>query len=365
MTTLPNMGLELPDVGQDVDTWGGIMNANLSLEDAHDHTSGKGVPIRTDALDIDADLSVGGFALLDVGSIDFAPIAALAAGALRIFVSSSDNELYWRTSGGTNVKLTSGTSINTTLVGGIVGDYTSVSAEVAFDDAGQRYTFKRQGSPKPWARLASGDLRLFEHNTTETVFVGLACPAALAVSHTITLPTAAPASQALVQMDASGVLSASNTILANADITLSGTGVVKHGDYVKTFHAFGWKHDADPEATNTITRTTGFVVFGGGAGTFLLCLDGFDVGKRIKSIAIQVFGDGAVDATFTFSKFNLGTETRDTGHTVTNQAAAWATSTYNVTDTTVVAGDSFMLECVTNASAFRIGSVNVTYDGGA
>jgi hypothetical protein len=353
MTTLPNMGLELPDVGQDVDTWGGIMNANLSLEDAHDHTSGKGVPIRTDALDIDADLSVGGFALLDVGSIDFAPIAALAAGALRIFVSSSDNELYWRTSGGTNVKLTSGTSINTTLVGGIVGDYTSVSAEVAFDDAGQRYTFKRQGSPKPWARLASGDLRLFEHNTTETVFVGLACPAALAVSHTITLPTAAPASQALVQMDASGVLSASNTILANADITLSGTGVVKHGDRERCFPAAAIA--GTQVATNGQYITSALEVFA-------MPLT-FDVGERIKSVTMQIQGNGTVDVVVALRQMSVaGDALIGSTTTLTNVSASLANQTINIDDTTIATNTSYYLQFDANAGGFRVGSVCVTYD---
>ena len=40
------------------------------------------------------------------------------------------------------------------------------------DDAGKRYTFKDQTAPtKKWARLASGPVRIFEYNTTESVYV--------------------------------------------------------------------------------------------------------------------------------------------------------------------------------------------------
>ena len=70
-----------------------------------------------------------------------------------------------RTNGGTNIKVTSGSTLNLSLVGGIVGDYASVGAEVAYDDANDRYTFKQQlggGGVKQWARLAAGDVDLYE-----------------------------------------------------------------------------------------------------------------------------------------------------------------------------------------------------------
>lgn len=354
MTTLPNIGIELPDVGLDIDTWGAILNADLSLVDAHDHTSGKGVPIRAAALSIDGDVAFGGNGLTTVGRVDFSEVAALAAGAGVLFMNSSDHELYWRTSGGTNVKLTSGTSINTTLVGGILGDYTSVGAVVAYDDSGDRYTFKQQSGT--WARLASGDVRLFEFNTTDAVFVGLAAPAALAGSYTITMPLAVPGSKSLVHMDTSGVLTATNTLDSNLSITLQGTGAVKHGDYIKTFHAY------DIHSTGTITKTSGVTSLGSAGTNYYLPLPGFDVGQRIKSIVVDVFGNGADDLTMAFRKTNTGVETAVSTTTHLNQAASWSRVTFDVTDTTVADGDSFEIEFSSNGTAQRVGSVCVTYD---
>ncbi len=211
MTTLPNMGIELPVQGGDSGTWDDKINAGFALVDAHDHTSGQGMQVPVAGLDIDADLAFGGFGVTTLGKAAFSAVTALASGTKTLFVSSADNELYWRTNAGTNVKLTAGTSINTTLVGGIVGDYTTVSAEVAYDDANSRYTFKAPGSPKTWARLASGPVRIHQFATSETVYVEHAIDAALASSYTVTWPAALPGAAALMQISAAGLVSYSNT----------------------------------------------------------------------------------------------------------------------------------------------------------
>lgn len=222
MPTLPNMTLITPTLGGDSGTWDDKINACFALIDAHDHTSGKGTLVPVSGLDIDADFAMGGNAVTGLGSIAFNAVTALAAGSKRLFVSSSDNELYWRTNGGTNVKLTAGTSINTTLVGGIVGDYTSVGAEVAFSDADQVYTFKDQSSPtKKWARMASGPVRIYENDTTESVYVEHAVAAALASSYTVTWPAALPASAAFMQISAAGVVSFSNSMSITEQIPAS------------------------------------------------------------------------------------------------------------------------------------------------
>ncbi len=209
--TLPNLGIVLPSLGGDAGTWDDELNAAWGLVDAHDHTPGKGIAVPTAGININANLPMGGYGLTSLGQASFAALSTPSAGSKVLYVDSADNELYWITSAGTRVKLTSGTSINTTLVGGILGDYSAVGAVVAYDDANDRYTFKQQ-SPFNWARLASGDVRIYEYNTTETVYVGLKAPSALAAPWDITFPLAAPGSTSLVLMDSSGVLTATNTV---------------------------------------------------------------------------------------------------------------------------------------------------------
>lgn len=236
MPTLPNMNLITPAQGGDRGTWDDKINACFVQIDAHNHTSGKGVRVPVAGLNIDTDINMGSKGLTSLGRAAFAEITALTTGARTLFVSSSDHELYWRTNAGTNVKLTNGASINTSLVGGIVGDYASVGAEVAFVDANKVYTFKDQSSPtKKWARLASGPVRIYEYNSTDSVYVEHAVDATLAASYTATWPAALPGSQTLVQIGASGVVSFSNTLGNNQKLTLQGTGYIAHGAWVKNF----------------------------------------------------------------------------------------------------------------------------------
>jgi hypothetical protein len=172
------------------------------------------------------------------------PVApASVTTADTLFTSSVDNELYWRNHAGANVKLT----INGAVNGGILGDYSTVGAAFAFDDANDRYTFKQQ-APGNWARIACGEVRISETGTTDSVFVGLAAPASLSASFTLTLPTAAPAATSLVLMNASGVLSATNTLPSLVSfaggIALTGTAEEHHQARTMTLAAAAFRPNA-------------------------------------------------------------------------------------------------------------------------
>lgn len=386
MATLPNLGIVEPVLGGDNGTWDDRLNAALQLIDAHDHTSGKGLRIRTDALNIDEDLTFAGFGATNVGRVGFTAVAALSTGARALYVDTADNELYWRTNAGVNVKLTSGTSINTTLVGGIVGDYTAVNAEVAYEDANDRYTFKQQGSPKPWARVMCGGLQLAEFNTNESLFVRLIAPAALASSYDVTWPTAPPAATAIVQMSSAGVLSASNTVVeldvANAstfndDVTVSGeihgesTLVVDGKASLLGAHAHGDRVlNISPAAIVAISGGNSFnfapartVLSAGGT---MSCAIPLKEGDRIKSVTFARFGDGVVDITAgnVVSTSASGVDTNlATSLTVTNVAAAWTDSTITVTTPTALAAGAVLTLFVTgNAANLAVGAIRVTYD---
>lgn len=266
MPTLPNMGLITPVQGADRGTWDDKINAAFVLTDAHDHTSGKGVAVPVAGLDIDDDIPMGGFALENLGEARFFPITALASGSITLFVSDADDELYWRSSAGVNVQLTDGAGLNITLVGGIAGDYASVGAEVAFDDANDRYTFK-QDAATGWARLASGEVRVYETGTSESVYVGLKAPAALALSYSITLPDAVPADTAMVQMTSSGDLVTQSTKAA--------TKILSPYDYV--------------EVGSAHTRSASVARWSLGASTNPLhCPLDFDAGDIVNTVTLYV-----------------------------------------------------------------------------
>lgn len=264
MTTLPNMGLDLPVRGDaGAGEWGDTWDEGATKIDAHDHTTGKGTRVPTAGLNINADLPFS--ALYAPTQLHRLQFSSIAGGALTgshnksLFVSDGtsgllSNELYFRNASGNNVQITSGNTINISVAGGIGGDYASVGAQLNYDDSGKRYTLKEGTSDSlGWARIAAGDLRLFPFGGTGAFYVGHAAPVGIAASYTATWPAALPGSTSALQISSAGAISASNTFAnavtcsstltstglitatagvtcaANQSVTISGTGTYKHG----------------------------------------------------------------------------------------------------------------------------------------
>lgn len=360
MTTTPNMSLELPTNGADIGTWGTKLNVALPIVDSHNHTTGKGVKVPTAGLNIDADLSFGNFAASAVGKIGLTPITALAAGSTTVFVSAADNELYWRTAGGTNVKLTNGNALNVgAFVGGIIGDYTSTNAQLAYDDATGAYTFKRGGT-HPWARLRAADLRLYEYNTLESVYTAIKASAAIAASYDITLPAAAAASQVLLQIDAAGQVSFSNTLVANADITLVGTGEYNHGDkkicvsplVAHTISGAGHSFGSSSNAVFCQVSTTGVVHFP---------INGVREGARLKSVSF--YGVGATSPGIT-----VWLQVQDSCAQLPSvQSGSWIgggnlVATLNTPNTITGENDTVYVRVASGGSTVNVFSIFAIYD---
>lgn len=203
------MSLVLPTDGGSSGVWGSILDTVFAVVDAHTHLAGSGVPIVAGALNINADLSFAANALTNAKATSFTEQAAAAVTAYvnALFVNSADNNLYFRNSSGVNVQITSGSTINVSVVGGIGGDYATVGALLSYDDATKRYLLQQEGSPRPWAGLATGDLDLYQKAVSISNKVTLKSPAALAASYTVTFPAIIPAATSYVQMSSAGALS--------------------------------------------------------------------------------------------------------------------------------------------------------------
>lgn len=341
MTTLPNTGTVLPTRGTPGSgVWGDSIDAALQNYDSHSHQPGHGLPINTAAIAIDSNLSFNTLAAEHLARITFDAVTALSSNNKSIFVNSSDNELYWRNNSGTNVKLTSGSALNVAaFAGGIGGDYASVGAAVAFDDANDRYTFKQQGGV--WARMASGEVRILETGTSESLYVGLVCPAALAGSYAITFPLAAPASTRNVSIDSTGQLSFSDS----------------HGDRTLTVSGADANANSNVSYTSAIGATTTT-----GAATIVIAIP-LRVGDRIKSVAFYYIGDNAVDVSSVDVLVNDTSAVTVIGtSSITNAPAAGATLTIDVTDTTITSTMTLYASLVVLAANFALHQVRATYD---
>jgi hypothetical protein len=370
MTTLPNMGLVLPTRGSaGSGHWADALDAQATLIDAHDHKTGKGLPINSAALAIDGDVSFN--SLWAVTALKRATFASVAPPAVNksIFVGdgtggTTANELYWTSASGANVKITSGSSLNVAaFTGGIGGDYTAVSASVQYDDANTRYTFK-QGGGTTWARLQSGPLRIAELGTSETVFVEQVAPAALGASYTMTWPTALPGSAQLAQIDNTGQWSFTNTLPSNQNITLAGTGAVKHGTYTLQISAASFAGNgyvATPFSSSSGTM--------GGTGA------GFDVfasiplpdGRRIRAIRVfaqdNITGPTKVTANFR-SYVGAGAVTDIASSAASSGAGTLQTLTIGSLTTTIVSGSIYVVRLTTTSgsSSVAIQGAEVDYD---
>lgn len=113
-TTTPNMGLIKPGVGTEAGPlWATYLNSDQDTLDAHDHSSGKGVPVTPAGMDITSALSFGSNDATALRSTRFTSQSALfslAADVNAAYVYGG--ELYFRDASGNNVKITNGGVLN-------------------------------------------------------------------------------------------------------------------------------------------------------------------------------------------------------------------------------------------------------------
>lgn len=371
MPIYPTIPLTVPTVGGSSGAWGTILSAALLAVDSHNHlgVGSGGAQIVSAAININADLTFASFSATNLRSATFA--AGQAVTGVRKLYVGADTELYWNNSAaGAAIKITDGTSLNVAgFIGGIGGDYTAVAAALNYDDSAKRYTL-RNGGGTTWARVAAGEVRIHEHASTSSIYVALAAPAGIASPYTLTFPAAVPGSTQLAQVSSAGVVTFSNTVTnlitasagvtcaANQHVTVSGTGDVKHGDREMV------RHPSQYSVSSSVTATRSAVGISASAGADFWMAIPLRVGDRVKSIAFSHFGDGAADITVAEAAVvNMdGTSTSLGSTSVSNPAAAWATTTLNATDTTLATGQSLLFYVTTNAAGITLGNVAVTYD---
>lgn len=373
------MGLIMPTEGSDAGTWGATLNDAGDRLDLHDHSSGLGVKVKTNGLDINADLTMasGGTysAITNAKGVDFQPHAASAMTAYAgcLFTNSSDsNNLYFRTQAGSNVRITNGATLDTTTSGGIGGDYASIPAEVAYVDASDTYTF-RQTAAGNWARLQSGPVRISELGTTETQHIEIAAPAALASSYTITPATALPGSTQLVQVGSTGSLTYTNTVsglitasagvtaASGQHITVSGAGEYKHGSKWMHLPALGLPEDS--AALDNINVNAGYVTCASSATTEWRVPIPLQRGERILGSEVRLNRGGSGSIVTTLRKWDgAGAQTNiATATTAAGTGFTTVTVGSGLTET-CDAGESFYMYIAIDNTANQVATVSINYD---
>lgn len=286
-TISPNMLLPVPipsvDPGPD---WANNIVADMYAIDSHDHTSGKGVPITPDGLNISADLPMNEHNLTEVRSVNFeaqaAPLA-LAGDLGCIYVSGAD--LYYNDEAGNQVRITQGGSV--TGSSGTITGLPSGTASASYS-AG---TFTFQSATSTPATMAVGPL-VIGRVAASSKTVTLAPNAAQAANFNVTFPPALPAAANYTTLDASGNISFNSSgttgtgaVVLAAAPTLTGvvtsSGTVEEAVGSAAAPSYSFTGDNDTGMYRVSANTLGLSA--GGTNRLSLTADGATVSGRVQT----------------------------------------------------------------------------------
>lgn len=218
----PNMGLPVPVVGSDPGPdWSNNLNASLSILDAHNHSSGSGVQITPNGLNINANLPLNGNSLASVGTVQFT--AQLADPSVNDSSYVKGVDLYYKDGNGNVIQITSG--------GGVVGTPGSISSLAS--PASATYvaasgTFVWQQNTGVAANMDAASLILRypgSYPSPSGNYISLQAPSSISSGYSITFP-ALPASTQALNIGTSGNMGTISYNSIGLGITASGANSI-------------------------------------------------------------------------------------------------------------------------------------------
>jgi hypothetical protein len=227
----PNMGLTEPGIGNTLSpTWATLLNADLGLIDAHDHTPGKGVQLTSASILINQDFPLNGFNLTSVNSLVYSAPVSGTPSMLSTFSNGTD--LFYKDSAGNVIQLTKAGAPNAGT-GNIQGlPSTPIGgAGISWVNAQSTFQFLADdGVSAANIDVASMVIRYpGSYPTPSGNFILLQAPTSLASGYSITLP-ALPASQKIMTLDNAGNMVAAYSVDGTTiGITSNQLGVVASG----------------------------------------------------------------------------------------------------------------------------------------
>lgn len=193
--------------------WANNVESNWDVLDAHDHSSGKGVQITPSGININTNLEYNSFSAIGLQSTRYNNQSAVLSSSIVTTVYAKDGNLYFNNGTGNAVQVTNGTSVNVAGVGGITG-LGGTDAAVTYSDITKVFAFTQDANIT--ASLDVGPVTIRE-NIAFANGITLQSPSSLAGSYSMTMPAALPASPALMQLSAAGLVGVSLTTSGNAD----------------------------------------------------------------------------------------------------------------------------------------------------
>ncbi len=226
MAVLPYMLLSLPTVSTTLGpAWATQLNTALARVDAHNHTTGLGVPVPSDGLNINADLDFGNNGALNVRCVALTLLQSAPSDLRSVY--SYQGDLYYKNNGGVAVQLTTGN-----IIAGTTGTITGLvsPASAAYNSTTKTLTLLQDTNK--YMIVSAGRLVVHSSITQLANLAGISILSPLTTTsgaYNITLPNAPPASTLPVRMASTGALSTGLITLAQcavqtpATVTVTGT----------------------------------------------------------------------------------------------------------------------------------------------
>lgn len=226
----PYMNLQLPIPTQQLGPqWALDINNAMGVIDGHTHQPGKGQPVPTSGLNINADLSFNQNNATNLRSTLYAnngsPLS-LPSDICNVYVSGGN--LWYNNSLGQQIQLTAGSAINVSSTGTIGGDYGSSGVPAIVDYfVSPAHTYYFFQDTNTYAPIAGGPLTI-SGTTANAKGITLSAPVSLSANYALELPTALPSgSNAFLVSDASGNMSFLPQVLGStiASSTITGSNI--------------------------------------------------------------------------------------------------------------------------------------------
>lgn len=307
-------------------------------------------------------LDMGNNAVSNISNAHFATAAGTPSTPSQSLQSFGGN-LYWVSPAGA-IQITNGAALNSAGIGGITGDYGGANpAQLRFVDLDATYYAYDDFSTSTWAHFRVRDIEIAGGAISA---VRARINWAGSASYTLTLPASLPATQTLVQLTAAGQLTASNTLPVDTHVTFSGTGRIKHGDYVLA-------KGLDGSISTTGTLSPGVDVTNpfweaSASGVFWILVPLGQDTRRIKEL--KLWSNAATAPTLELYEISTGGTGLTGGALVATSTASTAlafgqrihTVTVTTPATPANTGTYYALKVTSSAAIVRYYKIQATYD---
>ena len=178
-----------PGVGTTVGpTWATDLNTTIDAVDNHDHSTNKGIRITPAAINVNADVEFNQNSATEVKNVIFDSSVTAATTSYSVYQASGN--LYWRNGSGTQVQITTGSTVNAGA--GSIDGMTGTDAGATFVDGAKSYNFFCDSGNTDFGKMAHADLLLYkfsDDNVADTDYVTIATSSlASGSSGTVTVP---------------------------------------------------------------------------------------------------------------------------------------------------------------------------------